>query len=536
MGCISTPELVLVILLLLFTSALYYPSLFSGFIFDDWGGLEHARDFNWHDWMISFSPFSGAHLSMYWLLWAMIFKIAPTNPVPYHVAHLGLHLFSVAALWMLGCKLFHNQFAALAAAFLFAIHKVNANGVMWNSGATDTLVVAFAIPAFYCYLSYRETESAGRWLLLVSCVLYYLALKSKLMALTLPILLMSYELCCTSQPFRAKAASIIKYQWPYWAISAIYLWAFLAVGLPAEAAYKPVITVGHILDSINWYLSRILFDVDPSRQTALSILLGGSLLLAVVLRNRQMVFGWLWFLVTLGPVAPLASHRFETHLYLPIIGFCIYAAALLTWLVVRMRRVYSLFVVTAIGIGFLYVDLPMFKRISGFLLATWSWNQTTLSSLRGLLPSDPSGAHIYVYPRPEGALFDTGSSIRVLYRVKKDKLRVTVGEDKEMVARVIREPDAAKLLQSAYNDREYYDPNTDKLYVFDTLPRQSSLVTSHRFIEPAHRPHRPAIGSRVTPRNAPPQWTSICGSPSGVTSSLLTGFVARAGRSQLSFS
>jgi len=93
-GDISKIELVLVILLLLFTSALYSPSLSSGFYMDDWEELEHARDFEWHSWMASFSPFSGLWRPMFYLFWALIFKIAPANPVPYHVAHLGLHLFS----------------------------------------------------------------------------------------------------------------------------------------------------------------------------------------------------------------------------------------------------------------------------------------------------------------------------------------------------------------------------------------------------------------------------------------------------------
>lgn len=97
------------------------------------------------------------------------------------------------------------------------------------------------------------------------------------------------------------------------------------------------------------------------------------------------------------------------------------------------------------------------------MLTIWSWSQSTLASLRGLLPSDPSGSHIYVYPRPEGALFASGSSIRLLYRISKDRLRVTVGEDKEMIGRVIREPDAAKLLVRVSNDREYYDPSTETL-------------------------------------------------------------------------
>lgn len=350
---ISKIELVLVISLLLFTSALYYPSLFSGFLFDDWEELEHARDFEWFSWIASLSPFSGLWRPMFYLLWAMIFKIAPTNPVPYHVAHLGLHLFSISAVWALGRMLLDNRFAALAAAFFFALHKANAGGVMWNSGATDTLAVTFAIPAFCCYLFYRDTAPKRRWLLLLSCVLYYLALKSKLMAITLPILLVLYELCLVSQPFRTKIINIIRLQWPYWVISAVYLWAFLAQGLPAEGAYEPVFSIGHFLESANWYLSRILFDVDPSRQTLLSVFLGAALILAIVLRNRQMVFGWLWFLISLGPVAPLAAHRSETHLYLPIIGFCIYTAALLAWFRIRVRPVGSLAIITTLGLGFL---------------------------------------------------------------------------------------------------------------------------------------------------------------------------------------
>jgi hypothetical protein len=466
-GDISRIELVLVILLLLFTSALFYPSLSSGFFMDDWEELEHARDFEWHSWMVSFSPFSGLWRPMFYLFWATIFKIAPTNPVPYHVAHLGLHLFSITAVWALGRMLLNNRFAALAAAFLFATHKANAGGVMWNSGTTDTLAVAFAIPAFCCYLFYRDTAPKRLWLLLVSCVLYYLALKSKLMAITLPILLVLYELCLVSQPFRTKVINIIRFQWPYWAISAVYLWAFLAQGLPAEGAYKPVFSIGHFLESANWYFSRLLFDMDPTRQTLLSVLLGAALLLAIVLRNRQMVFGWFWFLLSLGPVAPLAAHRFETHLYLPIIGFCIYAAALLAWLCLRVRLVWSFLGITAIGLAFLYVDLPLFNRNSTFLLTIWSWSQSTVDSLRRLLPPNPSGSHIYVYPRPEGGLFDSGSSVRLLYHLSRAQMRVTVGEDKEMISRVIREPDAVKLLLRACNDREYYDPSVETLYVFE---------------------------------------------------------------------
>jgi hypothetical protein len=477
-GDISRIELVLVILLLLFTSALFYPSLFSGFYMDDWAELERARDFEWRSWLVSFSPFSGLWRPMFYLFWAAVFKVAATNPVPYHVVHLGLHAFSITAVWVLARRLLGNPFAAMAAAFLFAIHKSNAFGIMWNSGATDTLAVTFAIPAFCSYLSYRDAARRKRWLLLLSCLLYYLALKSKLMAVTLPLLLISYELCCTSCRFQDKVLNILRLQWLYWAISAVYLWAFLAQGLPREDAYKPVFSLGHFLVSANWYLSRILFDIDPSKQTLLSVLLGAALLLAVGLRNRQMVFGWFWFLISLGPVAPLAAHRFETHLYLPIIGVCIYAGALFSRLRASVRPAYSYFMLTAIGLAFLYVDLPSITLNSRFLLTIWDWSQGTLESLRKVLPPDPSGSHIYVYPRAEGGLFDSGSSVRLLYRVRRDGLRVTVGEDKETIDRILAEKNAPQSVSSTYS--EHYDPKTERLIVleYSRETKQLSDVTS----------------------------------------------------------
>jgi hypothetical protein len=64
-------------------------------------------------------------------------------------------------------------------------------------------------------------------------------------------------------------------------------------------------------------------------------------------------------------------------------------------------------------------------------------NQRTLSVLKSLYPVLPNNAHLYFFPRPATALFDSGkgSAVRLLYN--NAKLTVTVVETESALAKVV---------------------------------------------------------------------------------------------------
>ncbi len=133
-----------------------------------------------------------------YLLWGM-------NPVGYHLTNLLLHTANAAVFYFVALRLLRLvttgveevtlRLGAGAAALFFAVHPLRAESVAWVTERRDVLSGLFFLLTILAYLKASELEGAQRLRFLAgSVVCYVLALTSKSIVMTLPIVLILLDI------------------------------------------------------------------------------------------------------------------------------------------------------------------------------------------------------------------------------------------------------------------------------------------------------------------------------------------------------
>ncbi|MEQ1894396.1 MAG: tetratricopeptide repeat protein, partial [Planctomycetota bacterium] len=123
---------------------------------------------------------------------ALIWPLAGTDPFPYHLASLLIHLGAVSAAFLLVLRLGGSAWLAAATALLFGLHPAHVESVAWISALNDPLFGCLALFALERFLAWRARGSHG-WPLL-ALVAFSLALLAKELAAALVPLLFLLDL------------------------------------------------------------------------------------------------------------------------------------------------------------------------------------------------------------------------------------------------------------------------------------------------------------------------------------------------------
>ena len=292
------------------------------------------------------------------------------NPFGYHISNLVYHLITVVLVFLVVNALTSNLLVAFIAALLFSIHPVHTESVAYISGRRDILSTSFYLLGFYSFIRYRASSQWKYSALFLLC--YVLALGSKEMAVTLPLLCFCYEVVgcvqtdSTKGPFSSfkKIFSsikgiVMKYRYFYLMlliVAAYFTYYKVWVRSPSqrhsfygESIYVHFLTVAKIMIhylklmfypinltadySYNSFpLARSLFE--PSTFTALLIVVFLLYGLWRLLNTSPLLsFGVLWWFLTLLPVCQIFPHHellAEHYLYLPSVGFFLCGALIIT--------------------------------------------------------------------------------------------------------------------------------------------------------------------------------------------------------------
>jgi tetratricopeptide (TPR) repeat protein len=186
-----------------------------------------------------------------------------------------------------------------------------------------------------------------------SCTAYGLALFSKEMAITLPILLILYHLLHPSgnpinsgnkpltRPYSANIIRLLFFYSGYISVTGFYLYlrfiVFKNTYKIIEISQSNVFAMAKVVAS---YLKLLFipvhlnadYCVPPAKYPSISFILSSLLIISaliIIVRLRhtykQATFFNMWFFITLLPVLgiiPIGNIMAERYLYLPIVGFC----------------------------------------------------------------------------------------------------------------------------------------------------------------------------------------------------------------------
>jgi hypothetical protein len=341
-----------------------------------------------------------AYRPLRYLTYALDHALHGENPLGYHATNLLLHLLTVTAVFLLLRRVLRGtlgeddaatgsaDFGALAGAAVFALHPVQVDSVTYIAGRRDVLHALLYLGAVLAWLRYRATERKAWAAAVVS--LYYLALQSKEMAITLPAALLLVDaamerLAATGElpaPVRGPGdvvrllgRAVLHYlrplrrrPWLFAVLFAMGIGFFFFRGVAAPVTHHPgfwggsrLANTATALGTLPGYARLVLWpaelmiDYSPDAYPiqsgfgaalplgGLAILLAlAGVALGLLERRPRLALAAGWVLVALLPVMHLVPHHelmAEHYLYLPLVGVGLAIGVGLAWVHRRSRLV-----------------------------------------------------------------------------------------------------------------------------------------------------------------------------------------------------
>lgn len=319
--------------------AIYAVSLFNGFVYDDSviivnnlfikdiGNLKHLFYNEYFDSKeMTYRPVVTATYICDYFVWGL-------NPFGFHLTNLFLHSLNASLLYIL--LQYIEKKTALIAAFLFLLHPALTEAVNGISFREDLLVFSFYLTSLILYLSGTRREERRRFIsYLGSCISFFLALLSKEMAITLPLMIIALDI------YRGYQGLNLRRYIGYVAITAFYLYLrFFLFYSPMEQEFLNAPPLSERLLQLpailGQHLRLLLFPINLSVEypwrighTWIQIFglsaVGLTVTSLLWLRRKACLWGLFWILITLIPVYnvyPIYNPFAERYLYLPMLGF-----------------------------------------------------------------------------------------------------------------------------------------------------------------------------------------------------------------------
>ncbi|MEA3479373.1 MAG: tetratricopeptide repeat protein, partial [Bacteroidota bacterium] len=332
--------------ILIFTVLLYSQSINNGILFG-WDDGEYLNDKHISELNLKNTGnyFSNYYLGMYQPLSVLTIAInhhfSGTRPAPYHATNLLLHLICIILIFRIFMEISNNQVFAGIAALLFALHPMNVEAVAWIAARSTTLFTLFYLSAILSYLRYLKNKDLKYYfytLMLFACALF-----SKSMAMTFPLALILIDYL--KQGEISKKSLIDKV--PLLVLSFI----FGLVTIDAARSFGHLEGMEYSFSLINRLFiisyALVLYIFKFFIPIKLSVIYGFpgeanaflpveyylSIIVIVLIiagiwktktYKKELIFGCLFFLVTIAPVLPIFWSRMflagERYVYLPYLG------------------------------------------------------------------------------------------------------------------------------------------------------------------------------------------------------------------------
>lgn len=348
---------------------------------------------------------------------AFDYRLWELKPFGYHLNNLIFHLGSVLLIYFISLSLL-PKWSSFLVALLFGLHPIHTEAVTWVSGRSDVLCAFFFLASVLCFIHFVQIQGKGKRLGLyfLSWILFFFALLTKEMAVSLPLILFFWWVFFSDKAGvkQNKWKEILFFLVPFILLLFMYLlWRRAVVGdwLYSDAKFD-FLFLG--FETSLWIIlkyAQLLFlplklnafyeIASGSRQLDFINFLGMGLILLVLIlvflyadrkSQRLVAFGLCWFLLTLLPVSNLIPTATiflaERYLYLPSLGYFLIFGWLLGGLLSK-RLLHSRFVlrlsliITLVGLTLFYTWRTIQRN------PDW---EDSLALAQSLLEVDPNSA------------------------------------------------------------------------------------------------------------------------------------------------
>jgi hypothetical protein len=345
----------------------------------------------------------------------------PQHLIPIH----ALHFLNVWLLWMIVRRMGVAPFGATAGCLFFAFHMAVFD-VYWKPMYVfDLLCTTFCLLSFLCYIERR---------LLLSFVAFWLAYKSKELAVMLPAVLLCYEFWLGKRRWKPLV--------PFFMVSLSFGLQALLLNKNENNDYTFHFGPLSVFKSARFYASAVL--LVPFAGFALPVL-------PFFTRDRRVWFGIATMSLFFLPLAFLRERTFTAYCYLPLVGLAVAAAAICE---TRHRGLVAIFFL--LWIPWNEFNLRLNRRHA---LAVADENRAYVSAVAEAARANPD-TRLFVYDGAPSSFHRWGieGALRLLYHA--GDIRLVNIEDR----------DAQKILQSDRVLILSWDAPTRKLSVTARAP------------------------------------------------------------------
>ena len=301
-----------------------------------------------------------------WLSLMLDYELFGLEPRGFHLTNLLFHVANSLLLFWVLARMTGAFWRSAFVAAVFAVHPLHVESVAWAAERKDVLSSFFWILTMGSYAGYVQR---GGWIRYsATLLLFALGLMAKAMLVTLPIIMLVLDYWPLS---RRQAAQLsvgglsrvqnfskgkrkdptIRYllleKLPFFILAGISSVITLQVqqqggAVAALDVLSLGIRFGNALSSYIIYLGQTFLPLRlavyyPHPHVLAAWHIGGAALLLAAIsaavwigRRGYLLCGWLWYLVTLGPVIGLVQvgtqGRADRYMYIPMIGVLIMLA------------------------------------------------------------------------------------------------------------------------------------------------------------------------------------------------------------------
>jgi Flp pilus assembly protein TadD len=321
---------ILIVIICLVTFISYIPSLFNQVdIWDDYYYLSIdslIKSLSWGNIKDIFStPYLANYQPLTILSYAFEYHFFKLTPWIYHFDNILIHLLNTALLFWFMQKLTSKPPIAFIAALLFGIHPLHVESVTWVSERKDVLYAFFFILGMLSYLKYKEVKEKKYYIF--TLVLFVFSCLSKGMAVTFSAILILIDYL-KDKDFKLKK---LLDKIPFFIISIIFGIITIkvqkeggAVAFATNEAYTLADRFFFANYSLFFYLYKMFIPVHlsglyPYPQNAsvplpvmyyISPFVNALFFAAIIYsirRSKKMIFGSLFFLISIFPVLQILS-------------------------------------------------------------------------------------------------------------------------------------------------------------------------------------------------------------------------------------
>ncbi len=321
------------------------------------------------------------------LVYNIEYSIFGNNPKAFHTIGLIIHLINIILVFKLFLGFFKRKIYAILSALIFATHPLQVESVAWVSAQSTLLYALFYLLAMLTYIKFIKNKKINYyWLTLL---LFLLSLFSKVMAVSLPILLFAFDFYYK----RKLNWKIIVEKIPFILLSFIF-------SLKAISGKGNFLTKGFNDDTFSNFESIFLFPFqlkhyfikfiypndlcalydDPKTINTIPYMLFIILFIVLLFKikkhfRKKIIFGLLLFIMPLLPIFKIKpighSLLFDRYAYLCLLGLIFLVVLILKN--IKNKIIYKTLVILLII--FISVNSYIsYKRVSVWNNSLSVWN------------------------------------------------------------------------------------------------------------------------------------------------------------------